>query len=114
MQISILVILLALSLILVIIGYTISFSPVLSISGFTIIFLIGVVVSAGAVQYKSGEIIDKTNTSMEVVTYNYSDLTQEVVLGIINVNHIAGFLLSVIGMLGFVDVFINFRGLKSS
>lgn len=122
-------IVLALSLILVIYGYTLS-QPPLAIGGATLLFLLGSVVMFSNLEVKTGYTTTEyapceNNCTLvreggstylaEVTTTNvsfvFSPISEEEVVGV-GINHILGLFLSLIGVFVFIDVLLNLRGLK--
>jgi len=112
MILTLFIMFLAISLILIILGYFSANSQSLSILGFSLLFVLGVVLLSGFVEYKAGE--TATVTGNETVTvYNYSNYDSEVIPGgIFTINHLFGFLIAVLAIFGFIDVNMNLKGLK--
>ena len=123
------IILLSLSLILTIVSYGFKMPP-LAIAGFTLLFLLGNVVLFSNLEIQSGytqtEYAPCNNNCTEVreggdvylaevttiaVNYTYTPIPDEQVVGV-GLNHLLGFFLALIGVLGFIDVIISLRGLK--
>jgi hypothetical protein len=122
-------IVLALSLILVFAGYSLS-QPPLAISGAVLLFLLGSVVMFSNIEVKAGyteiSIAPCNNNCSEVreggdvylaeitnknVSYNYAPIIEEEVVGV-GINHLLGFFLVLIGVFVFIDVLFSLRGLK--
>jgi len=108
-------IVLSLSLLLVILGYSFK-QPPLAIAGSVLIFLLGSVVMFSSLEIKTGY-IEHHNESVaphqEDVTlvYTYGDIPEEEIRGV-GINHLLGFFLSLIGAFIFIDVIISLKGLK--
>ena len=122
-------IVLALALILVLFGYFLS-SPPLAIAGSGLIFLLGSIVMFSNLEVKTGytETIYAPceNNCTEVreggdiylaevttsnITYIFGSIQEEEVIGV-GINHFLGFILSLIGVFIFIDIFSGIRGLK--
>jgi hypothetical protein len=119
-------IILTIALVLIMLGYTIS-APSLAISGSGLLFLLGAVAMLGSLSIQTGynEIksspcgdnctlsrtgdLEYLQTSN--ITYVYTALPEEYVAGI-GINHIFGFLMSLIGIFVFIDIMTSIRGLK--
>jgi hypothetical protein len=102
-------IVLGLALILVLFGYFLS-SPPLAIAGAGLIFLLGSIVMFSNLEVKTGY-INEINSSMNNVSYVYGSIQEEEVIGV-GINHFLGFILSLIGVFIFIDIFTGLRGLK--
>jgi hypothetical protein len=122
---------LALAVVSVILGiYT--QAPVISIGGYGILFILGVILLLGGLQYRTGTVdtysymcsscVNTENRTQNVTvsfnasqvasvtqTYIYSGFDNEIVQGI-TIHHFFGFLLSVFSVFGFVSVFLNLGG----
>ena len=122
-------IILTLSLLLVILGYSFK-QPPLAIAGSVLIFLLGSVVMFSSLEIqtgytedvlapcnnncteiRSGGSIDLYSVTNTTITYIYSDIPEEKVVGV-GINHLLGFFLSLIGIFIFIDVIISLKGLK--
>ena len=107
--------LLALTLIFLFAGQYMD-APFLKISGSVFMFIMGMVLLFGAVSYQSGstevtqysyvgENLSLTNTT---TNYIYSDWGTDVVNGL-DINHVFGFLLCVVGVFLFIFAFIEIK-----
>ena len=103
------------SLLIIFIGKYASFDD-LKLAGTLFIFILGVVLMLGGVQYRSGSMevelyfydnVTLSNTST-TVTDSYSDYSGEVIAGL-NLNHVMGFFMAAIGILSFTLSFFNLR-----
>lgn len=114
--------LLALVFFLVYFGYSFT-APFLAIAGFTILFLLGAIFLANGFEIKTGETISTTysyignssniNETTTTLTNVYSGIdVDEATFAGLYLSHFIGFILSVIGVFGFIDVVINIKGLK--
>lgn len=100
MVIDIYIMLILLSVAFIVIGYQYD-SEILRMIGFTIIFFIGVLVITDDISYATGSDIVEVNSSMTVVTKNYTTYT----------NSILGIMLATIGAISF---FLTLFELKNS
>lgn len=130
MILTIWTVLLVLSLVVVIGGKYVN-SPPLQISGFFFLFLLGITLLSGGVQYKNGVTetynymclgcggnsiptftgnasIDKPFVSSISKADTYSNYSGEVVYGIM-LHHVFGFFVTVLSILGFISCLINLR-----
>jgi hypothetical protein len=123
------IVLLCLSIALIIVSYIFKIPPI-AIGGFTLLFLLGNVVLISNLEIQSGYnsyevapcegnctlvreggetfLATTTNTTY---TFNYSPISDETIAGV-GLNHILGLFLALIGVVGFVDVVMNLKGLK--
>lgn len=118
MIITIWAIILGLALILVIAGrYT--DAPPVAIAGYSIIFILGLVIMLGSLQYITGEtslsnytyIAGNLTSINETRTYTYGYYDNEIVQGI-TLSHSIGFLMCVLSVLGFMSVMFNLNPRK--
>lgn len=85
--------LLFLSLVICILGYYTDEAPYLTV-GLFFLFLLGIAIVTGQLQYTTGATIDMTNTTRTIVTDNYTNWND-------TTSHTVGYLLSAIGGIGF-------------
>lgn len=123
------IVLLCLSIALIIVSYIFHIPPI-AIGGFTLLFLLGNVVLVSNLEIQSGynsyEVAPCNNNCSEIregndvylasvtnttITFNYSPISDETIAGV-GLNHILGLFLALIGVVGFVDVVMNLKGLK--
>ena len=86
-------------------------APVLQIGGTGFLFLLGIVLLTGSLQYPTGEYSEQTysysggNISQITQTMNttYTSFDDEIVEGI-DLNHVFGIVLSVLGVFGFMNI----------
>lgn len=113
MIIAIWIIILALSLILIIAGKYIE-GPPLQIGGFAFLFIMGLTLMLGGVQYTSGSNSITTYTyngtnitqTNETITNLYTSYSTEIIQGI-TINHTVGFFICVLSVFGFISVMMN-------
>jgi len=139
MIITLFALLLILTLILIIAGKYIE-APGLQLAGYTFLFLLGIIILFGEVEYQTGELNTLTPTysigcisgypscgfaceqdcttpqsqiinTLTNTTYTYTHFTNEIYAGV-NLNHIIGFLLCIISGLGFAIVLMNLDKFK--
>lgn len=104
---------LAISVIGIVIGvYT--EAPVLSIGAYGFLFILGIILLFGGVQYKTGTTeqysysINTSLVSSITTTNTYTNYDSEIYAGV-TIHHILGFLLSVLSVLGFMSVMFNLK-----
>lgn len=113
MIITAFVVFLALSIILIITGVYAEIPPVL-IAGYVFMFALGVLLAFGGLEYKSGEYTTIPAVNETNMTYQYQNYDSELIPNTdIKINHLFGFLLSVLGIIGFIDVNIKLKGLQN-
>lgn len=113
MIITIWAIILGLALILIFAGRFTDAPPV-AIAGYSIIFILGLVLMLGSLQYQTGEtsLSNYTYTAgnltsiNETIIYTYGYYDNEIVQGI-TLSHTTGFLICVLSVLGFISVMFN-------
>jgi len=114
--ITIFAILLGLTLILFFVGHYTE-APVLEIAASGFLFLLGLAVLTGSIQYVAGqtETISYTylnetsgviNQTAATITNSYTAWSDEIISGV-NFNHLIGFFLTATGALAFANVFFN-------
>lgn len=116
MIIELFIVFLLISIALIIIGNLKNYldAPSVIIAGYTLLFILGIIIITGGLQYSSGDInvvtynwgINTSEPLNQTVETVYESFDDEIVMGI-DLNHFFGFLLSVVGILGFVHVMFN-------
>ena len=89
-----------LALVLIIIGFVFSEWSAMALIGFSIFFILSVVILNTGLQYESGATITSTFTttnSSQIVTYDYTSWSD-------SNTHTIGYLLSIVGLIGMVFV----------
>jgi len=104
MIIEIFGIFLLLSLLLIPIGYLCK-SPALMIGGTSFIFILGIVVLLGGLQYATGKTSYVTGNYTQTNT-TYGAYTAETFIGI-DVVHLLGFFMCILGVFGFISTFVE-------
>lgn len=111
MILTIWVILLALSLIILAIGKYIQQEPLL-LTGFMFMFLLGLTLMLGFVQYQTGEVktLAYSNSTLinETTTYSYTTYSGEVVMNI-QMHHVFGLFFSLVSAFGFILTLFTLR-----
>jgi hypothetical protein len=109
MILTLFAILLALTIILIMASKYIE-APGLQLTGYCFLFLLGLVVLFGSLQYPTGEISNFGYSGEEITSVNftttYSNFTNEIYAGV-NLNHIIGLFLCITSGLGFAIVLMN-------
>lgn len=99
------------SLIMLIGGYFIN-APVIQVMGCFLLFILGLTIMGGALQYNTGSIIDDTGlTTVVQNTYsNWNSTNSRTVFGDVKDYHTVGFYLTITSLLCFVAVMADIRG----
>ena len=89
---------LILALVLIVLGFVFKDWSAISLVGFSIIFILSIVILNSGLQYESGAtILTNITTSVTTVSYNYIDWSD-------SNTHTIGYLLSVVGLIGMVFI----------
>jgi hypothetical protein len=129
MILTLFIVLLVLSLATIVISQYTN-APPLSLTGYLFVFILGLVLLTGNVEYKSGEITSYTylcggqcfdnrsstyfnltnaqSVSSEIKTDTYTNYSGEVVSGIM-LHHVFGFFMSILAAFGFVITLLHLK-----
>lgn len=111
---TIFIILLILALSLIIAGFYTKAPPV-NLTGYLFLFILGLVLLTGGLQYKSGSstTFNYSNTTLisQNTTDQYSNYDNEIIQGI-TLNHVLGFFISCLGALGWIITLTNLEAYK--
>jgi protein-S-isoprenylcysteine O-methyltransferase Ste14 len=84
-------------------------SPPLMLGGYTFIFLLGLVLMLGGVEYRTGSVtILSANDTMINTTGTYSNYNGEVFQGLM-INHVFGFFMCILSAFGFISQLLNLK-----
>jgi len=101
-------ILLFISLFCVIAGKYVD-SPPLILGGYTFVFLLGLVLMLGGVEYKTGSVTTLTVNDTVITSVGvYSNFSNEVYQNL-NINHVFGFFMCILSSLGFISQLLNLK-----